>query len=204
MKALPAWVSIFVFFSICTCSCVEEVDTALQKPMAEQQLSAEEGTLHLRIPSLSAETSATFKSIDLFQFSDGVFVNKMTIDPSKDKVVEIARKPLTRIYALAGYTVEGAQKMSEHDFAMMTIPVPQDSYSAPVFFTSVTDLYYDSDYLKIEMLRGVARLDIDNEDPELKIEKVSIEGASSTSHIFPTDGRACGLESATYSKSYNA
>lgn len=84
----------------------------------------------------------------------------------------------------------------------MTIPVPKDSCSAPSFFSSVTSMVTDEDIINIELYRGVARLDIDNEDPELKIEKVSIAGAASSSHIFQTDGRMCETTSATYSRTY--
>ena len=203
-KTLTTWVAIFAFFSICTCSCVEEVEIASQKPTAEQQLSAEEGTLHLRIPSLSARTSATFTSIDLFQFSDGVFVKKMTVDPSKDNVVGFPRKPQTRIYALAGYKVEDTQKISESLLSGMTIPVPKDSYSAPIFFSSVTDIQNGADNLDIELHRGVARLDIDNEDSELKIERINISGAASFSQIFTTDGCTSSTASANYSRTYES
>ena len=203
-KALTTWAAIFAFFSLFACSCVDEVEVVSPQLPADPQPEAKEGTIHLRIPTFKIETTATVNSIDLFQFSDGAFVNKITVDPSKDNVVEFDRMPLTRIYAIAGYKVENAHKLSEHDFSMMTIPLPEDSYSAPVFFTSVADLYYDSDNLNLEFLRGVARLDIDNEDPELNIEKVSIAGASSSSHIFPTDGRDCGKASTTYSKTYEA
>ncbi len=203
-KALPAWVSIFVFLTLGGCSYVDEVDVAKQQPEPIQQTSVTEDNIHVRIPAFSIQTIANVTSIDLYQFSDGVFVEKLSVDPSKDNVVEFARKPCTRIYTIAGYEVEGANKMTEHDFAMMTIPIPNDSHSAPVFFTSVDDLYYDSDNLNIELLRGVARLDIDNEDPELKIDKISVSRAASTSHVFPTDGRACGKESATYSRTFEA
>lgn len=155
-KVLPSWVAIFVFFSFCACSYVEEVEVESLQPSAEQKSIDEEGPIHVRIPAFSIQTIATVSAIDLYQFSDGVFEKEITVDPSKDNVVEFDRKPLTRIYALAGHTVDGAHKMSEHDFAMMTIPVPKDSYSAPVFFTSVIDLYYDSDNISIEMFRGVA------------------------------------------------
>ncbi|MDE6522632.1 MAG: hypothetical protein K2L17_07435 [Muribaculaceae bacterium] len=203
-KALPAWVSIFAFITLCASSCVEEVETALQKPTAEQQISTNEGTIHLRIPSLSDQTTATFTYIDLFQFSDGVFVNKMTVDPTKDNIVEFTRKPLTRIYALAGYKVEDTQKISESLLSAMTIPVPKDSYSAPVFFSSVTDIQDGADNLDIELHRGVARLDIDNEDSKLKIERVNISGASSCSHIFSTDGCTHGTVSANYTRTYES
>lgn len=203
-KALPTWVFIFFFFSFSACSYVDEVEAPTQQPAAEQKPTDTESTIHVKIPAFGLQTIANVTSIDLFQFSDGVYVDKMTVDPSKNNVVEFARKPCTRIYALAGYKVEGAHKMSEHDFAMLTIPIPKDSYSAPVFFTSVTDLYYDTDNFSIEMLRGVARLDIDNEDPQLKIEKVTISGAASSSNIFPTDGRECGMAPTTYSRTFEA
>ncbi|MDE6549213.1 MAG: hypothetical protein K2L22_09450, partial [Muribaculaceae bacterium] len=167
-------------------------------------MSNNEGTIHIRIPSLSDKTSATFTYIDLFQFSDGVFVNKMTIDPSKDNIVEFARRPLTRIYALAGYKVADTQKISESLLTAMTIPVPKDSYSAPVFFSSVTDIQDGADNLDIELHRGVARLDIDNEDSELKIERVNISGAASYSQIFTTDGCTNGTASANYSRTYES
>ncbi|MDE6785589.1 MAG: hypothetical protein K2J46_00930, partial [Muribaculaceae bacterium] len=203
-KVLSTGAAIFAFFTLCACSYVEEVETLSQKPTEERQMSTNEGTIHIRIPSLSDKTSATFTYIDLFQFSDGVFVNKMTVDPSKDNIVEFTRKPLTRIYALAGYKVEDTQKISESLLSAMTIPVPKDSYSAPVFFSSVTDIQDGADNLDIELHRGVARLDIDNEDSKLKIERVNISGASSCSHIFSTDGCTHGTVSANYSRSYES
>lgn len=118
--------------------------------------------------------------------------------------MEFARKPNARIYALAGYKVEDSQKLSERHFSAMTIPVPKDSYSAPVFFSSVTDIPEGACNIDIELHRGVARLDIDNKDSELKIERVSKSGAASFSQIFTTDGCANGTASAIYSKTYES
>ena len=126
-KTLTAWVAAFTLITLGACSYVDEVES----PHTTQ---ANEGSaLLLKIASPKNVTS-----IDLFQFSDGVLVKKLTVDPSSDNVVELARKPNARIYALAGYTVEDSQKLSESRISAMTIPVPKDSHSAPVFFSSVT------------------------------------------------------------------
>ena len=69
---------------------------------------------------------------------------------------------------------------------------------------SVTDIPEGADKLNIELHRGVARLDIDNEDSELKIERVSISGAASHSQIFTTDGYSNGTASANYSRTYES
>lgn len=131
-------------------------------------------------------------------------MKKLTVNPSRDNVVRLSRMPGTKIYALAGYTLEGSQIQSEKDFSKMTIPVPKDSCSAPSFFSSVTSMVMDESDINIELYRGVARLDIDNEDPGLKIESVSIAGAASSSHIFQTDGMTCETESANYTRTYEA
>lgn len=197
-KALRAWAATFTLFSLCACSYVDEVESLL--PSTSGEASAE-NSITLRIPAFKTQTIASVTSIDLYQFSEGVFVKKVTVDSSKDNVVELAKKPGMKVYAMAGYTVENAQLMSENDFSKMTIPVPKDSCSAPAFFSSVTKLVTE-DNIDIELQRGVARLDIDNGDPELKIEKISISGAASCSHIFQTDGRICESESANYCRTF--
>lgn len=197
-KALTTWVTVLALFDLCSCTYVEEVD-----PIQSQQPSLiEESNVVLRIPAFKNKTTANITSIDLFQFSDGVFVKKLSVDPSIDNVVEFARKPCTRIYTLAGYTVENPYKLSEEEFSTMTIPVPKDSHSAPIFFSSVTELSYFTEDIYINMQHGASRLDINNEDPQLKIESVSVAGAASSSQIFPTEGRTYGMTTASYSRTY--
>ncbi|MDE7347255.1 MAG: hypothetical protein K2N48_11030 [Muribaculaceae bacterium] len=203
IKTLRAWVSTFTLITLCGCSYVNEVDSPQPSPI-NQLTPAEEGCIHLRIAAFESKTYSNVTSIDLFQFSDGVFVKKLTVNASRDNIVEFERKPGSRVYALAGYSIEGSQAVSESDFSKMTIPVPKDSYSAPVFFSSITDLTEDSNDFNIELHKGVARLDIDNEDPELKIEWVGIAGAASCSHIFTTDGCNNGTASANYSRIYES
>ncbi|MDE7350310.1 MAG: hypothetical protein K2N25_04530, partial [Muribaculaceae bacterium] len=50
--------------------------------------------------------------------------------------------------------------------------------------------------------RGVARLDIENKDAGLKIEKVIVSGASSSTQIFPTDRRSFETGLASYTRTY--
>lgn len=199
LKALPKWVASFTFFTLCACSYVNEVEVDSQQPSA-----INESSVVLRIPAFKVQTTVSVKTIDIFQFSDGIFVKKVTVDPSKDNVVKLDRKPGTKIYAMAGYTVEVAHQMSEKDFSTMTIPVPKDSCSAPSFFSSVTSMLTDEDNINIKLYSGVARLDIDNQDPALKIEKVSISGAASSSHIFQTDGKTCETQHADYLRTFKA
>lgn len=199
LKVLPKWVASFTFFTLCACSYVNEVEVDSQQPSA-----INESSVVLRIPAFKVQTTVSVKTIDIFQFSDGIFVKKVTVDPSKDNVVKLDRKPGTKIYAMAGYTVEVAHQMSEKDFSTMTIPVPKDSCSAPSFFSSVTSMLTDEDNINIKLYSGVARLDIDNQDPALKIEKVSISGAASSSHIFQTDGKTCETQHADYLRTFKA
>lgn len=198
-KALRAMAATITLFTLYACSYIEEVDS-LQSTTEEASAAAGDRIV-LRIPAFKTQTIANVNSIDLYQFSEGVFVKKVTVDSSKDNVVELARKPGMKIYAMAGYAVEGVQLMSENDFSKMTIPVPKDSCSAPAFFSSVTKLVTEEN-IDIELQRGVARLDIDNRDPELKIERISISGAASCSHIFQTDGRMCEGNAANYFRTY--
>ena len=199
-KTLLAGSAIFFLFTLCACSYVNELES--QQPVSPSERLSEESSIILRIPAFKYTNIANVASIDLYQFSDGAFVKKLSVDPSIDNDVEFARKPGTRIYALAGYDMGGIQKLTESDFSTMTIPVPKDAYSAPIFFSSVSELSYFTENAYIELLTGVARLDIDNEDPDLKIENVSIAGAASSSQIFPTEGRTYGTTSASYSRTY--
>ncbi|MDE5585539.1 MAG: hypothetical protein K2I92_04250, partial [Muribaculaceae bacterium] len=200
-KTLQAWVAALTFFTLGACSYVEEVDEPKASP-ALQQSSSSEDNIIVRIPAFSIETVKGVKSIDLFQFSEGSLVKRLSVDASKNHAIEFPRKRGTRIYALAGYSVEDIQTLDENAFSTMTIPVPKDSYSAPIFFSAVTDPSYFTDDPYIELLRGVSRLDIDNKDPDLKIERVSISGAASSSQIFPIDGRTYGKGSANYTHTY--
>ncbi|MDE6291924.1 MAG: hypothetical protein K2M16_10375 [Muribaculaceae bacterium] len=196
-KTLTVWVATLAFSTISSCSYVEEVDS----PKSTKDLSLE-GNIIVRIPAFSIETIAGVKTIELFQFSEGRFVKKMTVDASRTHAVEFPAKRGTRIYALAGYSLEGTQILDENDFSTITIPVPEDSHSAPVFFSSITDPSYFTEDPYIELLRGVARLDIDNEDPDLQIEQVNISGAASSSQIFPIDGRTYEMTTSSYSRTY--
>lgn len=109
-KTLKAWVATFTLFMLGACSYVDEVDSP-----QPSQAPPEEDKIVLRIPSINIKTIASVTSIDLFQFSDGAFVKKLTVDASKDNIVEFERKPGTRIYTLAGYTVESTHKLTEQD-----------------------------------------------------------------------------------------
>ncbi|MDE6742094.1 MAG: hypothetical protein K2J58_07165 [Muribaculaceae bacterium] len=197
---LPAWVATFTILTLSACSYVSEVEA----PQTQQQSPVKESNVVLRIPAFKTQTIANVTSIDLFQFSDGVLVKKLSVDPSQDNVVEFARKPGARIYALAGYTVEETQNLFESNFSAMTIQIPKDSYSAPVFFSSITDVPDGAEKLNIELHRGVARLDINNKDSELKIERVNISGAASYSQIFTTDGCNNSTATANYTRIYES
>lgn len=109
-KTLKAWVATFTLFTLGACSYVDEVDSPQLSPT-----QADEDKIVLRIPSIDIQTTSNVNSIDLFQFSDGAFVKKLTVDASKDNIVEFERKPGTRIYNLAGYTVESTHKLTEQD-----------------------------------------------------------------------------------------
>ncbi len=201
-KNLHAWVASLTLFTLCACSYVDEVDSS--KLAADSQKTSAEGSILLKVPAFNTPTTASISSIELFQFSEGTFVKKLTVDPSKDNIVEFERKPDSRIYALAGYALEGSQKLAEKDFATMTIPIPKDAYSAPIFFSSITYVPEGASNIDIKLHRGVARLDINNADEDFKIERVSISGAASTSQIFATDGRTCGKTLDSYSHAYEA
>ncbi|MDE6554042.1 MAG: hypothetical protein K2K98_13950 [Muribaculaceae bacterium] len=196
-KALPSWVATIALCTLCACSSVDEPASLQEAPS-----QAKEARILMRVAAFKKELPANVTSVDLFQFSDSVIVRRLSVDPSKDNVVELSRTPNTRIYALAGYSVAGRKDLGEKDFSMMTIPVPDNAHSAPIFYSSVIDMPEDSDDFKLELHRGVARLDIENKDAGLKIEKVMISGASSSTQIFPTDRRSFKTESAIYTKAY--
>lgn len=196
-KSLAGWGAVLILVALGACSDVSE-------EISSPSVQNEEASVLLRIPAFNMETTAKVTSAELYQFSDGVFVKKMTIDPSRENTVEFPRKLKTRIFAVAAHSLQGKERQSESDFSAMTIPMPADSHSAPVFFSSVTEIQEGAGIVDIELRRAVARLDIANSDPDLKIEKVSVSGAASSSQIFPMDGRTCECACANYTREFES
>lgn len=161
------------------------------------------GSVIVRLPSFAPASSATGSTAELFQFSKGLLKQKTVLDLPQTDDVTFSKAPETKIYALSGYSIDAKEGAAEDTFLLTTITVPEDAQGAPIFFSSVTELPEEEGSLNLEMLRGVARIDINNADADFKIANVSVAGAAASSYIFPVEGSVCETATVDYTRDYS-
>lgn len=83
------------------------------------------------------------------------------------------------------------QKTTVSDISGMMVYCDKDATSAPLFLSGTASLnsdIYAAKKLDIEMVRSVARIDLVNEaDPEVSVNEITIEDAPSATYVFPND-----------------
>lgn len=159
----------------------------------------------IRLQNLAASYLDENKDVELFQFANGELKKKLVATGySEENPLVFPKLQDSRIYAVSGYSINAREgETDEETFLHTTVTAPADAASAPIFYSSVTASGGDEGSLDIEMVRGVARIDIKNADPDLVIESVKVDRVPVSTYIFPVEGKVCDSETTSYSRSFS-
>lgn len=157
------------------------------------------------LKNLAASSPEENKDVELFQFAEGKLKKKLVAPVySEENPLVFTKLQDSRIYAVSGYSVDAREgETDEETFLHTTVSVSADATSAPIFYSSVTEVGEDDRSLDIEMMRGVARIDVKNADPDLVIESVVVSDVPVSSYIFPIDGKVFDSERTSFSRSFS-
>lgn len=164
---------------------------------------SQSGDVVLRIaaPTLTSSTGESEMPVTagLYIFSDGRLADSQKIDLSESK--EISVKTDDKVFCVAGAALNSVSSASTlEDFVACKVSSPEGAQSAPMFFAGVGQLNDAADGMEIELVRGVARIDIACSDPSIEIREIVVENAPAVSSVIPSE--SVGEQSSTVSYSY--
>ena len=153
-----------------------------------------------RIP----EDANSKTEIALFQFTEGALKKKILVDGASDsEPIVFSKEESARIYALSGISVAAEEGLTaEGTFYHMTAQSQSGADSAPMFYSSVTTTDGETNELDIKLIRGVGRIDVINEDADLRISEAKVDNAPGETYLFPVSGEVCASEPVSYVRSY--
>lgn len=162
-----------------------------------------EPSITVRLKNFMA-TSEAAQDVEIFQFTDGTLKKKIVSNNSDEEAVNVfTKEENARIYALYGFSIDAVEgSTDEETFAKTIVTISSDSQSAPVFYTAIAEPDNLTDQLEMELLRGVARIDINNSDESLKIQGVEISNVPVSTYIFPGNESTCESLYTSWSRNF--
>lgn len=168
--------------------------------MSESQ--SREVMLRIAAPALTSSTGQPDEvpvSAGLYIFSDGRLADSKTIDLSVSN--EISVKSDDKVFCVAGDALKSVASASTlEEFMACKVSSPEGAQYAPMFFAGVGQLNEAADGMEIELVRGVARIDIACSDPSIVIREIVVENAPAESTVIPSE--PVGKPTSTVSYSY--
>lgn len=111
----------------------------------------------------------------------------------------------SHIYALSGFSIDAEEGIENEDlFSRTVVDSPKGAMSAPLFYSAVACPDDDVTSLDLQLVRGVARIDINNIDPRLNINQIVVSDAPGSTYLFPSEEGACESTAVSYTRSYPA
>lgn len=134
-------------------------------------------------PELPAET-------DFYQFDNGKLVRNEHVT-SSGEIIDVKTQGNTKVYCVSGMTIEGITgETTLEDFLTYKISSPAGATSAPIFYAGGGDLDTSVEETTLEMIHGVARIDLACKDSRMVIQEVTVENApASSTVIYNPSGR---------------
>lgn len=190
--------ALFVSVTLCLTSCHDSILESLEDTGTENQVE-------VNFPQFNPASNSPDQpdiTLELFQFTDKLLKKKLTANLTQGDLIAFEKESGTKIYALYGYSIKVVEGVTEEDSFVTTKVSSEGMNSAPVFFTGAEGIDPESNSLNIPMNRGIARIDVNNTDPKLKITEITVEDAAKESYLFPAAEGVCESESISYTRDF--
>lgn len=190
--------ALYVSVTFCLSSCQDSILESLEDSGTDNQVE-------INFPQFNPTTNSPDQpdiTLELFQFTDKLLKKKLTANITQGDRIAFEKENGTKIYAIYGCSVRVLEGVTEEETFVTTKVSSEGMNSAPIFFTGAEELDPDKNSLNIAMNRGVARIDVNNTDPKLKITEVTVSDAAKESYIFPAEDGVCESESISYARDF--
>lgn len=148
--------------------------------------------------------AATQPMLKVFQFSNSKLSAKTVLKEYNPESIDLMRGTTTSLYCVSGVDIDAPEGTAESEFVKTTFTTAEGVNSAPFFLSGSATIEATQKNCEVNMLRGVARIDLDAREADMEISGITVDNAPATTYVFATGEVAPSTATTVYTHTYES